>query len=275
MADPLGEKGIVPQLMGGLGNQMFTMSACIVASETIGCPLYVPEHPVSENKHNHHNLEYKDSIFKAVGQHVPFTASAFGLQFGYSIKKQVGSGFHPWNAETIPAGSVLYDYFQYYPALEPFEQRLRSLYIQGLEETRERLRADYPVENTAFLHVRRGDYLKYPDIHYSQPNQYYETALSHIPDSVERIYCFSDEPEWFETQPLFQTPRFQVGKGLNEIETLALMSLCTAGAVCANSTLSWWGAFLGAHADRSPVCVPRRWICDPVISLFPQDWIII
>ena len=56
--------------------------------------------------------------------------------------------------------------------------------------------------------------------------------------------------------------------------TLALMSLCKAGAICANSTFSWWGAFLGAHGVRAPVFVPERWIGGDKlpVALFPDEW---
>lgn len=53
------------------------------------------------------------------------------------------------------------------------------------------------------------------------------------------------------------------------------MSLCYSGAICANSTFSWWGAFLGAYSQRNPVFVPRNWIREKIWNLFPEEWIII
>jgi hypothetical protein len=62
----------------------------------------------------------------------------------------------------------------------------------------------------------------------------------------------------------------------DELESLALMSLCRKGAICANSTFSWWGAFLGTYGERAPVYVPEKWISDPpIVSLFPPEWIIL
>jgi hypothetical protein len=54
------------------------------------------------------------------------------------------------------------------------------------------------------------------------------------------------------------------------------MSLCKGGAICANSSFSWWGAFLGSYSERNPVIIPKRWIknnsSDP-IDMFPSEWI--
>ena len=52
------------------------------------------------------------------------------------------------------------------------------------------------------------------------------------------------------------------------------MSKCHAGAICANSSFSWWGAFLGAYEKRNLVFIPRDWIRNcKVDCLFPDEWI--
>jgi hypothetical protein len=61
----------------------------------------------------------------------------------------------------------------------------------------------------------------------------------------------------------------------NECKSLALMTLCHGGFICANSTFSWWGAFLGAHAQRQPVIAPKDWFKDEVVQLFPKEWIVL
>ncbi len=61
----------------------------------------------------------------------------------------------------------------------------------------------------------------------------------------------------------------------NELKCLALMSLCEQGFICANSTFSWWGAFLGAYEKRQPVIVPADWFKGEQLQLFPKGWIIL
>jgi len=53
------------------------------------------------------------------------------------------------------------------------------------------------------------------------------------------------------------------------------MSLCEKGAICANSTFSYWGAMLGAHSSGNTVIVPKDWCKDPPICLFPDEWLIV
>jgi hypothetical protein len=162
--------------------------------------------------------------------------------------------------------------------LEPYEEELRAAVMKGLEQIHADLEPQFNLDGAAFLHIRRGDYVDIPHIHYNQPLSYYEKALRFLPNSVKQILIFSDDIEWVKQQPLFQdSSTFQfVPADFDEIQSLALMSLCTEGAICANSTFSWWGAFLGAHAKRSPVVVPSRWISDPpIVSLFPENWTVI
>ena len=97
-----------------------------------------------------------------------------------------------------------------------------------------------------------------------------------------KVFVFSDDIEWVKNQPFFNppsaTPPDQTTTPFviietDEIETMAYMSLCRGGAICANSSFSWWGAFLGAHQTRSPVYVPRNWMLECQIDgLFPDEW---
>jgi hypothetical protein len=87
-----------------------------------------------------------------------------------------------------------------------------------------------------------------------------------------QIWVLSDDPDWVKAQPYFsENPIFRICASKHELECMALMTLCDLGAICANSTFSWWGAFLGCGPDGK-VFVPQRWICDPVEALFPEGW---
>ncbi len=272
--------GILPLRMGGLGNQLFIVAAGFVASKATGLPLYLPILHKGKNKHNTKHLNYNETVFRCMG--IQLSAEEPSIQAeaqkqGYKphTYNRV-SGFSAWNPETIQPRTMLDTYYQFYPALQPYERQLRAAILEGLDCIRTELQAQYNTQNAAFLHVRRGDYLDIPHVHYAQPLNYYETAMAHLSNSVQTLYIFSDDIEWCRKQTVFQTPKSVfVPETLNEIESLALMSLCTEGAICANSTFSWWGAFLGAYAKHSPVIVPSRWICDPIVSLFPEEWIVL
>src|SRR5208337_227365 len=104
---------------------------------------------------------------------------------------------------------------------------------------------------------------------------YHLRALDYIRSRADnaRVFIFSDDPEWCKEQPQLQghlvvdcNPMSgirgeggNVTKGLvgKEHEDLWLMSLCKH-AIIANSSFSWWGAWLNPRQDRIVVC-PQRW----------------
>jgi hypothetical protein len=274
--------GIIPNVVGGLGNQMFIVSAAYVTSQMQKCPMYILQNPVTHyiaNMHNRFKQDYNKTIFKAFGTHVQeqLTNLSQFKKSGYTEFSP--KGFSAWNPSDVKPGTILNSYFQYWPSLKFHEQELRCLFLEGLAEYIQTVKSQYETENAAFLHVRRGDYLKSPNFHYIQDIEtYYKPALEQLKKSANptTIYILSDDMNWIKSQPFFsENSIFKHLNIENELEALALMSLCTAGAICANSTFSWWGAFLGAYASRSPVVVPKRWIGESIMCLFPEEWNIV
>lgn len=137
------------------------------------------------------------------------------------------------------------------------------------------------LKNSAFLHIRHGDYLNLPYFHFIQPISYYSYCINELlrnKSDIEYIYVFSDDIEWVKSQELFSKKKFIIIDSCgDELEDITFMSLCKAGAICANSTFSWWGAFLGAYSERSKIFVPKKWInlSHKIEDLFPKDWIIV
>jgi hypothetical protein len=272
------EPGIIPCVMGGIGNQMFITVAAYIVSKEKECPLYILNNPIENNKHNHTKNDYNTSIFKYFGKHfnLPVTSRQILLQLGYTEFNQ-GSAFQAWDPSDVKVGTFMTSYYQYYPPIAKFEQEIRSLFLQGLEQYTIKVSSIFGnFENTAFLHVRRGDYLNHPNFHYIQTiEDYYKPALDSLlmTSNPTRIFILSDDIGWVNSQPFFtENPLFKVVDLPNELDGLALMASCTAGAICANSTFSWWGAFLGAYRNRNPVFIPKRWIGEPIICLFPEEW---
>jgi hypothetical protein len=144
---------------------------------------------------------------------------------------------------------------------------------------RNSLQRQFAIESsaTAFVHIRRGDYLEKHTEHWVQDKDYYIPAISllHERGAPKRWILCSDDPDWCEGQEwLKKAPMtFELIRGVDELQSLALMSLCHAGAVLANSTFSWWGAILGCASVRAPVIYPRRWYKQEFPDLFPAEWI--
>jgi hypothetical protein len=265
------EKGIVPMVMGGIGNRMFIVAASYVAHKHSCSPLYILEEP-NNNKHNKRKHDYNKSVFKYFGEHTKLTQQSV-YSLGYNFFDS--NGFNAWFPESIQPGTIMTSYFQYYPPLKPFESELRELFIKGLEEIRSKFTRNY--SNCAFLHVRRGDAHENLHIYYLLPIEYYKTCVSKLleKNKVEKIIIFSDEMSWVKEQDYFKSDLFEIYENDDELETLALMTLCTGGAICGGSTFSWWGAFLGAYGSHNPVFVPKDWIKFKIECLFPEEWIIV
>ena len=189
---------------------------------------------------------------------------------------QLGSydGWKPGDFNA-PYSMILQGYFQYLPAIEPVLPTIRQDLIQYLAPHREAMRAKYGIQHPqsfAFLHVRRGDYLKHPELHWTMELSYYRNAIVAV--NAKRWLLLSDDVAWCREQELFTDfPMMQIADEPDELNGLALMSLCHGGAVIANSTYSWWGAMLGAEPAGSSVVYPSLWFSTEKPDLFPSHWI--
>ena len=275
---------VVPLRKGGLGNQLFTVIAGYITSKVNNVPLYLLN--MHCQKHQKVTEDYKKNIFAHIGIDVPVDQSNMQFVFPWYTPPSM-EGFSPWSPAAISPIAFPDSYFQYYPAILPYEEEVRRVVLQGLEKQLAKVKEIYS-GSYGFLHIRRGDYLAISHIHFVQPMEYFMKAVALL--SSQTILVFSDDTQWAQEQEFFQGERFKVVTGLDELESLALMSLCTEGAICSNSTFSWWGAFLGAHGVRNKVIVPERWI-EPSIfptehwpvspqgvkipPLFPEEWIIL
>jgi hypothetical protein len=279
--DILNKKGIIPRVMGGLGNQIFIIIAGYITHKIHKCPLYIFDNDLNNNKHNINNFNYNSSIFKYFGTHLDKTIDnsfyIYLMSCGYNLHNiSHDDGFKAWNPETLFPGTITSSYYQYYPVIKPYETEIRELLLKGLEEHPNKRILPNP-DTSVFIHIRRGDYLNNPHIHYIQPLEYYKQAMLYILEKkqISKIYIFSDDIEWVQNTQLFDHHFFEIIDSKDELYSLHLMSQCKAGAICANSTFSWWGAFLGAYSQRNPVIVPSKWISLNVEALFPEEWIII
>jgi hypothetical protein len=130
------------------------------------------------------------------------------------------------------------------------------------------------------VHVRRGDYL-------TAENQntfglcgldYYRTAIDYIRSRVSnpRFFIFSDDPQWVKSQfpDVENITAVTHNVGCKDTEDLRLMMNCQH-FIIANSSFSWWAAWLGRCTDKI-VVAPNRWFLSSKPSdkdLVPRDWI--
>ena len=128
-------------------------------------------------------------------------------------------------------------------------------------------------DNPVALHIRRGDFLINSVHHHNLSMKYYETALRAF-GSDRQVIIFSDDTDWCKQQPLFEGDRFLVCEGGGPYTDLYMMSKCD-DFIIANSTFSWWGAWL-SHNENKLVIYPDRWfgpnnIDKSTADLFPPE----
>ena len=161
-----------------------------------------------------------------------------------------------------PADCMLFGYFQTPRYFQGFEASLRdelSTDYLGLENGREPLTARLRQPGSVAVHVRRTDYAGNPDLDLCGTD-YYRSAMQQMRDSIPapRFYIFSDEPAWAAVHlqgpdvesiphPVQQSP----------LTDLHLMSLANHHII-ANSSFSWWAAWLGKKPGQR-VLMPDRW----------------
>ena len=120
-------------------------------------------------------------------------------------------------------------------------------------ECKKFIQSDIMSDNIISLHIRRGDYLWLSSYHPIPPLEYYEYALSKLPNVP--VLIFSDDIDWCMGQNLFDKDRFFVSNSNSEKHDMCLMSMCSHHII-ANSSFSWWGAWL---SESKKVFAPKVW----------------
>lgn len=275
---------IVVRQYGGLGNQLFQYAAGrYFAKKYRGSLRIAVEWPAKLSSH---------------GNPRPFLLSKFAVDAEFkristlerlclSISPRIELGTRPLRALrkiqivreqhphvhifdpslTIHAGTrtaYLVGMWQCYPPVETVAQDLRTeLSFREAPEGQnlEIARAIQAIPNAVSVHLRRGDYaLEHP--HSVLSIEYYRAAVQQMRDRLgaATFFVFSDEPEFAREFAASTSDCVVVGHNGDDCahEDLRLMSLCRHHII-ANSTFSWWGAWLNPRKDKV-VLLPRQWV---------------
>jgi hypothetical protein len=125
------------------------------------------------------------------------------------------------------------------------------------------------------LHVRRGDYLTNKN-HLVLDLEYYEKAIKYLTIKLKnpKIFIFTDDIDWCKLNLKINLPYHYI-HGNKDWEELKLMTLCNH-FIIANSTFSWWGAYLNKSLLKIVIC-PKIWFPESnyknIEDIFIQNWI--
>ena len=149
-----------------------------------------------------------------------------------------------------------------------------------LSEYSKKIEREIKNSNSVSIHVRRGDYVSDKKtnewIGVCSP-EYYESAINEIKKKISNphFFIFSDDQGWAKLNIKTGSPTIYVSENSNRPEEdMYLMSLCKNNII-ANSSFSWWGAWLNKNNNKI-VIAPKRWFKAEKMSKFgiiPDSWI--
>lgn len=287
---------ITMRIKGGLGNQLFQYAAGYSYAHRLNQKLqldisFFPQQTLRGYKLDKLMIDDSKTISK--------TSKGINILKGKYLNKALRSlkvAKIPAGSKTkflLETGSYVMDFF--------FQEKPENAYLDGYFQS-ERYFKDYRVEilrqftpayepepeyiaarqqiqscNSVAVHVRRGDFLKAKDDHnsnhYLLGETYYHNALKYMKEQIEApvFFWFSDDIEWvkqnFGEADNFRFISLKTNHG--DIDEMMLMKNCRH-IIAANSTFSWWAAWLNEHEDAIKTVPAKRYGNE---ELIPDGWI--
>ena len=193
-----------------------------------------------------------------------------------------------WFIESIPENCYLDGWFQSYRYFEEYSTEMKQIFtvqtpvnLQN-KEMLEKIATAW--ENSVSLHVRRGDYVSLSSAnkwHGVCSIGYYETAIKQMQEKLGSpvFFVFSDDIAWCKENihfPDWIEAVYVDYNGNAGHEDMRLMYSCSHHII-ANSSFSWWWAFLGRNPDKV-ILAPKKWLETNTFStqnLLPASWILL
>lgn len=288
---------IIVKLIGGLGNQMFQYAAGRALALRHQTDLRVDTFELEsdpEGKFTKRHFElgiFEANIQRASKEEIGRFSNLGSNKIKRELQRRFPTVFNRLMA--VEKGSPYHHEFTKYPKhtyLNGFWQS--ELYFKNVAS---QIRSDFKFNptiiegnkemaskissvNSVSLHIRRGDYVTNTNAHSFHglcSIDYYNEAVKLISEKENGIelFVFSDDIPWCKENLKYNFPIHFV-ETHNAHSDMYLMSLCKHNVI-ANSSFSWWGAWLNANPKKM-VIAPKQWIADPSVNtkdVIPVSWI--
>ena len=281
--------------MGGIGNQLFIYATGLALASRKDCELVLDKTWYRLSDERVYGLDSFHSGAREVCSRSPLVAlklrerallsdnvrrGTSRLARSYFFESGYGFDSEVFN---LDAGATLRGYFQSWRYFDDVSNNLRSN-VRKLTSPSPWFRAmlgelDERQGNYAVVHVRRGDYLR-PAVMQEMgvlSVPYYRTALEklQVADDTHLLIFSDDDSEAHSIGRQLARPHTVVNPPHESvpIESMLLMSQAPV-IVCANSSFSWWAAYLGERLNQR-VAVPSKWFANRTFDaddLFRPHW---
>lgn len=287
---------VVVALQGGLGNQLFEYAAGVALAQRLGVELCLDISSYDDPRTRHYALApfelpervdrvditpwrrgtWPDRIYRALARRLGTP------RCGLSVFAEREPGFDA-RFHNLTKPVLLDGYFQSpdYFADVAVSVRTRIASPRNMGEASKRVLREIEQTESICMHVRRGDYISntsFNQFHGVCAQEYYLEALPLASEGMDipHTFVFSDDPEWVKSNMRLPCAMTVVDVNAEDAahEDLWLMAACKR-FVIANSSLSWWAAWLGTAADKI-VVAPRQWFANGTpepYRLIPESWI--
>ncbi len=285
---------IIVKIIGGLGNQMFqyAMGRCIAIRNSTELKLDISAFDFYKlHKYGLNKLNIIENLAT-----VKETEKFLKTEKKYGFNWLVNIGIPYYKRAYIREKSIRYDpdlmnvknnvyldgYWQSEKYFKNIENIVREEFkiIDDYDRINTEMANKILESNAVSIHIRRGDYisdLKTNAIHGTCSLDYYNKAIEDIQLFIDdpHFFIFSNDPQWVKKN--FLNPQMMTLVDINGPEKghqdLRLMSLCKHHII-ANSTFSWWGAWLGINKFKR-VYYPKKWFnvdYYDTSDLIPDSW---
>lgn len=267
---------------GRMGNQMFQFAATVgiarKASQDFAFPKENTEVPSVE--------DFKDGVRREVYFDLPKyfpnverTLAPLEQIQTYHIAQEPYFHFCP-DLFTVPDQTNLMGYFQTEKYFEHCSDLILG-YFQFDKNIKTQAKNNFPSFPTKVeyvsIHLRRGDYAGLQQFHPVMDADYYFDAMTQFMDGDYCFLIFSDDIQY--AKELFgEQENIVYVEGNDQAVDMCMMTMCDHNVI-ANSSFSWWGAWLNDSINKK-VVAPKRWFgpaykgVHDTKDLYPQSWIV-
>ena len=236
---------IINNLMGGIGNQLFQISAGFAHAKNIQTDYAINYKIGLGNGQGYHHRRYRDTLYKRIPEtnhnvFIPYQDP----KFSYTPISKLNN-------------LCLIGYFQSKKYFLGYEEEVKSLFEFPNSLSNKVLNKLNKIKKKKVgIHLRLGDYRAKSTegvFHKIDYSSYLNNATKHFGDDHDFL-IFSDDLNLLEHEVNFRN--FVNLENDNEIEDLYSLSQCDS-VIISNSSFSWWGAFLGKTKEK--VICPDKW----------------